>query len=290
SVLWLSEPDAAQHRTAPGSKASLAAIKQSDQMLGIVLGALEKKGARAQTDVFVVSDHAFSTISHGVDVAEVLNRAGFRAFHQFLTNGPPPGAVLVVRHGGSVFFYLPEHDRQLIEKLAHFLQVQPFTGVVISRTPMEGAFTLQDLRMDSPDAPELAIAMRWSAGRNHYNVAGLMYSDDEEEKVRQGNHASLSPYDLHNTCVASGPDFRKGVQSYLPSGNVDLAPTIAWILDAKPSPSFSGRVLKEALAGETPTKVEFATHRLEAAWDGENCRWDQYLNFSEVNGVRYFDE
>jgi hypothetical protein len=45
-----------------------------------------------------------------------------------------------------------------------------------------------------------------------------------------GNHASLSPYDMHNTLVAAGPDLRRGVLDTLPSGNTDLAPTVLWIL------------------------------------------------------------
>src|SRR5262249_25442299 len=65
SVLWMSDPDYSQHDSGPGSKKALRAIESCDHNLGVVLEALETKGARANTDVFVVSDHGFSTINHG---------------------------------------------------------------------------------------------------------------------------------------------------------------------------------------------------------------------------------
>jgi hypothetical protein len=95
---------------------------------------------------------------------------------------------------------------------------------------------------------------------------------------------------MHNTCVAAGPDFRKGVEVYLPSGNIDIAPTIAWILGVEPKQNFSGRVLTEALAQAGPITASFEPHHLEARYHGDGFTWKQYLNFSVVNGVMYFDE
>ncbi|MEY2548615.1 MAG: hypothetical protein QOD64_1197, partial [Verrucomicrobiota bacterium] len=61
SLLWLAEPDMIQHATSPGSEPSVAAIRSSDRNLAMVLDALAKKDARKNTDVFIVSDHGFST-------------------------------------------------------------------------------------------------------------------------------------------------------------------------------------------------------------------------------------
>jgi len=41
---------------------ALAAIKSSDENLAAVLSVLDQRKARETTDVFVVSDHGFSTI------------------------------------------------------------------------------------------------------------------------------------------------------------------------------------------------------------------------------------
>ena len=79
SVLWLGEPDLTQHESAPGAPAALAAIKSADENLAAVLSALDQRDARGRTDVFVVSDHGFSTIKRSVDLRRILNDAGFTA-------------------------------------------------------------------------------------------------------------------------------------------------------------------------------------------------------------------
>jgi hypothetical protein len=66
----------------------------------------------------------------------------------------------------------------------------------------------------------------------------------------RGMHGSFSPVDVHNLLLVSGPDFRKNLRSELPSGNVDLAPTLAAVLKldfGKPD----GRVLREAIEGHS---------------------------------------
>src|SRR5439155_22852275 len=88
----------------------------------------------------------------------------------------------------------------------------------------------------------------------------------------------------------TGPDFRKGVHDCLPTGNVDITPTIAWILGVEPKHRFSGRVLTEALAPAGPMTISFEPHDLEASYHADGLTWKQYLDYSEVNGVVYFDE
>ena len=83
SLLWLSEPDLSQHQHAPGSPTALAAIRSDDRNLAKVLAALRAKNALATTDIFVVSDHGFSTVDLAVDVAQRLRAAGFDAVRSF---------------------------------------------------------------------------------------------------------------------------------------------------------------------------------------------------------------
>jgi arylsulfatase A-like enzyme len=91
--------------------------------------------------------------------------------------------------------------------------------------------------------------------------------------------------------VAGGPDFRRGVTDTLPSGNTDLAPTILWLLGFKPEAAkMDGRVLGEALAVEAPPMKSYELKRLNARREAYGGVWTQYLQISEVNGVRYLDE
>jgi hypothetical protein len=63
--------------------------------------------------------------------------------------------------------------------------------------------------------------------------------------------------------MAHGPSFRSGFSDPLPTANVDLAPTVARILDLS-MPDVQGRVLEEALKGGSSVSdyaVVSKTHR-----------------------------
>lgn len=290
SLLWLAEPDFSQHATAPGSAQSLAAVASSDRNLGLVLDALEQRGYAGATDVMVVSDHGFSTVSRKVDLAVELSAAGFSAKRAAL-GGLRRGDVLIASNGGSSLLYVGGHDREVCRRLAAFLQIQDWAGVVFSRELLPGTFALAEAHIDSPQAPDLVVSLRWSPDRSENGTPGLQTSDLAAGTVKAGNHASLSPFDMHNTLVAAGPDFRRGVADTLPTGNVDLAPTILWLLGLRDEAArMDGRVLGEALAGDAPSLRSYEIRRLEARRETVGGAWEQYLQVSEVNGVRYLDE
>jgi hypothetical protein len=73
-------------------------------------------------------------------------------------------------------------------------------------------------------------------------------------------HGSFSPRDVHNVLVAAGPDFRRGFKDTLPTGNVDVAPTVARILGLS-LPGTDGRPLLEAMEGGAP----LGSYQVEAA-------------------------
>jgi arylsulfatase A-like enzyme len=290
SLLWLAEPDNSQHATGPGSEQSLEAIKSSDTNLGLVLAELDRRGLRETTDVLVVSDHGFSTIDRKVDVAVELSIAGFQA-KRAAPGGLQKGEVLVVSNGGSSLFYVGEHDAEVSSRLTAYLQIQDWTGVVFSRLPAEGTFPLAEAHIDSPEAPDLVVSLHWSPNKSATGAPGLQISDLAASSKKVGNHASLSPYDMHNTLVAAGPDFRGGVTDTLPSANTDLAPTILWLLGFKDQAAqMDGRVLGEALTVEAPLLKTYELKRLNARRETHGGAWAQYLQISEVNGVRYLDE
>jgi arylsulfatase A-like enzyme len=290
TLLWLAEPDFSQHATGPGSAQSLAAIRSSDENLGRVLAELDRRGLRDTTDVFVVSDHGFSTVAWKVDVAVELSLAGFKTGRVAL-GGLKPGEVMVVGNGGSTILYVGGHDPELCRRLAAFLQIQDWAGVIFSRVPAQGTFPLAEAHIDSPEAPDLVVSLRWTLDRSRTGAPGLQTSDLSPTAKKEGNHASLSPYDMHNTLVASGPDLRRGVVDTLPSGNTDVAPTVLWILGLRDeAATMDGRVLGEALTIDAPPLRGYEIRRLEASRDTAGGLWRQYLQLSEVNGVRYLDE
>ncbi len=288
SLLWLSEPDYTQHASGLGSARSLKALKGSDDNLAGVLKELTARGVRDKTDVFVISDHGFSTSSRTVDVAAFLKKAGFNAVREF-PQSPVNGDIMVIGNGGTALLYVIGHDSKLTHKIVELLQAQDFAGAIFTREPMEGTFTLDQVRINTPDAPDIALSFRWTADKNIAGIAGLVASDGGYG-VGRGTHASLSAFDLHNTLVAAGPDFQKGWVDHLPSGNIDLAPTILHILGVQSPERMDGRVLTEALVEKMSKSPDPVTQTLTATRDLGATVWQQYLRVTEFDGTTYLEE
>jgi arylsulfatase A-like enzyme len=287
SVLWLGEPDLTQHESAPGAPPALAAIKSSDKNLATVLSALDRQGARDTTDVFVVSDHGFSTIELSVDLRKILNDAGFTARTEF-TDEPKPGDIMLAGNGGSVLFYVIGHDAAVTRRLVEFLQQTDFAGVIFTKEPMPGTFDLDQAKIASQHAPDVVMAFRWNDSKNPFGIPGMIDAD-WQRKAGKGTHATLSRFDMHNTLIVAGPDFRRGQVDDLPTGNVDLAPTILRILGIA-APQMDGRILSEAIVNSDMPRLKPESKTIEAAKDFPSGTWRQSLQISRVGSTIYLDE
>jgi predicted AlkP superfamily pyrophosphatase or phosphodiesterase len=290
SVIWLGEPDLTEHESAPGAPPALVAIKSSDENLAVVLAGLDSRAARQATDLFVVSDHGFSTIERSVDLRKILSDAGFAAKTEF-DGEPKPGDIMLVGNGGSVLFYVVAHDATVTHRLVEFLQQSDFAGVIFTRQSLPGTFHLDDAKIDNPHAPDIVMAFRWNDSKNQFGAAGMIDADWQRE-AGQGTHASLSRFDMHNTLIATGPDFRRGQTDDLPTGNVDLAPTIARILGITSPEQMDGRILTEAMVdiGRDATAPKAETKTIEATKDFRSGTWRQRLKISQIGSTIYLDE
>jgi arylsulfatase A-like enzyme len=287
SLLWLSDPDLTQHEHAPGSEASMAAIRSSDRHLALVLEALAKKKAGETTDIFVVSDHGFSTIERSIDFAAELRKAGFDATDVFQA-APKPGQIMVVGNGGTILYYVIGRDPNVTARLVEWLQRSDSAGVIFAREKFEGTFPLEFVRANTAEAPDVMVSLRWNAKPNRFGVPGYVVSD-HKRGPDQGTHVTLSEFDVHNTLIASGPDFRRGKTSIIPSANIDIAPTVLHLLGIDAPHKFDGRVLAEALEGRS-TKIEPMSKTLEAHRKFPNGEWRQQLDISLVRETVYIDK
>ncbi len=289
SVLWLSEPDYSQHGTGPGSPQSRAALRNSDTNLGLVLAALEASGRRARTNIMVVSDHGFSTIAQTVDVLTDVSRQGFPVGSGFREK-PQNGTIVGVTLGGLATFYVVGKDPAVTERLVRYLQTTAYAGVLMTRDKIAGTFSLADVGLDGPNAPDVVMAMRWTSDIPAEGLPpGLLVNTSTSYNPRQGMHGSLSRYDMSNTLIAAGPAFRAGFRSETPSANSDVAPTALRLLGIPVPAGIDGRVLEEAFAGSTATPpVENET--LDASFVVAGRTWQQYLKISRVAGRTYYLE
>ena len=286
SILWLGEPDLTEHETAPGAPEALTAIKSADENLAKVLSALDERKARGTTDVLVVSDHGFSTIRRSIDLRKILNEAAFVATTEF--NGEPKqGDIMLAGNGGSVLFYVTGHDATVTQRLVEFLQQSDFAGVIFTKQPMEGTFALEQANIQNDRAPDVVMAFRWDDSKNQFGVPGMIDAD-WQRAAGKGTHATLSRFDMHNMLIAAGPDFKRGEMDNLPSGNVDLAPTIVQILGIKP-PEMDGRILSEAMTVAVPSQKP-ETKTIDATKHFRSGTWRQSLQISRIGSTVYSDQ
>ena len=106
-----------------------------------------------------------------------------------------------------------------------------------------------------------------------------------------GQHGSMSRHEMNNILFAAGPGFKSNIRSQVPSGNLDLTPTILRILDISGETAMHGRVLEEALSdgpGADGSDWRTESHQSEADMGGEVYR--QQIKISTVGTTSYVDE
>jgi arylsulfatase A-like enzyme len=154
---------------------------------------------------------------------------------------------------------------------------------------MEGTFGLEQAMIESDHAPDVVMAFRWNDSKNQFGIPGMIDAD-WQRKAGEGTHATLSRFDMRNTLIAAGPDFRRGKMDDLASGNVDLAPTILRILEITPPRELDGRILSEAMVNIDMPDLKPETKTVEATKDFPSGTWRQTLKISGVGSTIYLDE
>jgi arylsulfatase A-like enzyme len=250
ALVWFPEPDTSQHAAGVGAPPALDALAAADAELGRILAELGRRGV--EPDVLVVSDHGYSTVARRIHIEDVVREAGFPA-------GDAPGGVTVAANGGTTLFYVRDSDAGVLERLAGWLVAQPWAGALVAGRPEGAALGLLPgdlLGLAGPRAPDVVLSFRWdSAG----------HADSAEGAPNLGTHGSGSPHELRCVLIARGPSFRVRAVSELPSGNVDIAPTVLRLLGVTTDAALDGRPLVEGLraAADRPPET-VTTHRHEA--------------------------
>lgn len=284
SLIWSSEPDKSQHDAGVGSDLADLAIREADEQFGSLLRWLERTGRAADTDVLVVSDHGYSTISGPVKVEALVREAGFPPLEQ-------PGGVGLAPNGGSVLFYIHGQDMDTAERLVGWLMAQPWCGpltVKESLADIPGTLPASLVGNEGPRVPDVTMSFRWDSSPNGAGYVGHAYSSSGTPGL--GQHGSMSRHELHNILFARGPSFRERAVIDVPSGNTDLAPTILRLLGVPGEEQMDGRVLEEALAGG-PGAVPRWSEQVHGAVHSLGRRtYRQQLRLSRVGKTTYVDE
>jgi predicted AlkP superfamily pyrophosphatase or phosphodiesterase len=297
---WITEPDGSQHSAGVGSEPALSGIRNSDKELGLVVDRARELGRR--TNVIVASDHGFSLRDYSVNVQQALIGAGLKASAN--------SDDVIVSNTGPALVHVKNRDAAKIRAIAEFLQTQPWAATVYTaaEAPVGGAyvkspgddnaatvkpygfvagtFSLELIHHSNPErGADVIVTFPWSSQPNAYGVPGrATYAGGGATGPVSGpgsEHGSFSPWDVHNTLLASGPDIKRGV-SDVPAGNADITPTVLALagVPATGEP-LDGRVLSEALVNGSPA-TSFGTRIFRAG--------PSAVQISSVDGRWYVDK
>jgi arylsulfatase A-like enzyme len=165
----------------------------------------------------------------------------------------PANAVVIAANGGSDYLYVPSRNPAIVARIVRFLQSRTEYGAIFVASrygALPGTVPMRAVRLegDSVRNPDIVASFDFDPD---VVIGGLPGIEFESFSGNRGMHGSFSPIDVHNTLVASGPAFKAAVVSRVPSGNVDVAPTVAFLLGTR-LPQADGRILSEALVAPPP--------------------------------------
>jgi arylsulfatase A-like enzyme len=228
-----------------------------------------------------VSDHGYSTVAHRVPIEDIVREAGFPPGHA-------AGGVTVAANGGASLFYVRDSDPGVLEQLTEWLVAQPWTGALVAgraEGPALGLLPGHLVGLAGPRAPDIILSFRWDSASTANGFAGS--ADSAEGAPGLGTHGSGSPQELPCTLIAAGPSFRQGVVSELPSGNVDILPTVLHLLEVPTDAALDGRPLLEGLRAAGALPQAFATDRYETTCRIGGVNLVHHAAIERVGHVRY---
>jgi len=183
----------------------------------------------------------------------------------------PANGIVVAANGGSDYFYVPGHDATTVANLVKFLQQREEYGAIfvdsrygaIPGTLSMAQVNLENASRQNNGQPDVVVSFNWD---DTVSIQGMTGIEFESSGGQRGMHGSFGTPDVHNTLIANGPSFRAAATIANPSGNVDVAPTVAYLLGLS-MPQADGRILNEALRSPasnstpsvTPTTVTSST-------------------------------
>jgi arylsulfatase A-like enzyme len=254
-TFWHTDPDRTTHRQGVGHPDAIGALSDADRNLGSILDSLVATGRADSTNVIVTSDHGFATVAERVDINELLAREGAKegAESSDVTTAGP--AIFITTPGIS-----DEGRQRATAAVVRALQSERtvgsiFTGARGAPTVL-GTLPLSVVGQGGDLAPDVLFSFNWSDAPNEHGYEGVRPAG----VASKADHGALSPWEMRNTLVATGPDFRRGYVSRLPVGIIDVMPTLAHTMGLDPGSDVDGRVLHESLT-ESGTQVAGPTGR-----------------------------
>jgi arylsulfatase A-like enzyme len=277
TILWLNDPDGTAHANGIGAPLTQTSLTLVDAGIGRLEDGLRTRGLLDATNIIVTSDHGFSTETGELNLAGVVD-----PFAKTL----PDGSKDIVVSEGAI--YLRQPDQTRVATIVAALQRRPEVGAIFTKPRSDrqtagivpGTLSFDVARWNHPRSGDILVSANWTRGANAAGFKGTSTQDGI------AGHGTSSPYDIYNTLIAAGPDFRERATSTLPTANVDLAPTLLRLLGIAPPASMSGRVIEEGLRNGSPPPPVRQTSEIARSVDG---KYTLTAHVSLVGMYRYLD-
>ena len=239
TVMWLGALDDTAHSKGIGAPETVAILRHVDREIKRVEDGLRAAGLFESYDIWVTSDHGFTTYTGGVDLAAVL-----KPHARTMADGSPR----IVAGGGAI--YVRDGDQGTVAAIVTALQATSGAGAIFTPAVQPGSLTgkvpgtlsFEAARWSHARSAQILFSPDWTDAANAHGWRGTAASNGT------AGHGSTSPWDIHNTLMAAGPDLKRGITIETPSANVDFAPTFLKLLNLTVPSTMQGRPLDEGLA------------------------------------------
>lgn len=241
-LFHLLNTDAINHRSGPGTWASMAAFAFADTCLRELFDAVQAAGFSDKATFVVTTDHGFKSAKRIIRPNVALRQAGL-----LRVQGPAITTCDAVANtlGGSAMIYVPDKSKlaSLTPKLKDLLG--KLEGVERIYEPSEYAALGLSTPAQNDQMADLFVVAKDGYAFTHQPTGDEAVTDLTPE-VYPGHHGYLaSDPQLNGMFVAWGHGVKPGAKLGA-IRNVDVAPTVAALLGLRMK-DVEGRVLTEAL-------------------------------------------
>ncbi len=284
TIMWLSDPDTTAHALGMGHPTTIEALRRVDREVANIQNGLKAAGLLDTYNIWVTSDHGFATYTGAPDV---------RALLQPFSGTLPDGSPRIVN--GETAIYVRDGNRQVIMEVVRTLQKTPGIGAIFTRSAktgallgsIDGTLSFDAARWSHARSGEVLYSPDWTDAKNAHGIAGTSASNGV------AGHGSSSPFEIHNTLIAAGPDIKQGATVNVPSGNVDFAPTFLHMFGIAIPSTMQGRPLVEALRTTTGSRATPTVRQIQQTARTADGSYSQTAFFSIVRygttDYRYLD-
>ena len=276
-VIWYNEPDLSFHYEGIGSPSSLSSLKCLDQCFEKILKWWETSGRLEGWHIITCSDHAQISKIKQVNVIDELKIAGFKAG---LAINDDIDVAVKASYSGQIT--VRERDPELILKVIRFLHDQYWCGLTFTRDGGNGTISMAEINALNDRSPDINYILRSTEGVNRYGYPGLCFADNPDIPDGGGIHGGLNNIEINNFMAVGGDQINRNKTFNVPTGIVDIMPTILHGLGVKIPATSMGRPLKEAFLGGGAEPTWYEKKLRESS-----TNYIQEMLVSHVTGVEF---